>query len=173
MMSLDLILFELARLFLWPVTLGVILSFLYAVYVLGMFGVEYVQRRRHPTRALLLHAYGNSQDQMELAVLKDLEGVRLCSRVAPMLGLIATMIPMGPALVAVASGESQGVAQSLAPAFASVIVALASASITFVVYTVRRRWLMRELVMVLDAADAPLSPVSHAAHVAPARLEAA
>jgi len=63
------------------------------------------------------------------------------------------MIPMGPALVAVASGESQGVAQSLAPAFASVIVALASASIAFVVYTVRRRWLMRELVTVLDARD--------------------
>lgn len=155
MLSLDLILFELARLFLWPVTVGVILSFVYSVYVLGMFGVEYVQRRRAPNRALLLHSFGQSakknQDQMELAVLKDLEGVRLCSRVAPMLGLIATMIPMGPALVAVASGESQGVAQSLAPAFASVIVALASASITFVVYTVRRRWLMRELVMVLDA----------------------
>jgi hypothetical protein len=152
MMSLDLILFELARLFLWPVSVGVVLSFAYAVVVLGMFGVEYLQRRRHPQRPLLLVDRSLSQDLMELAVLKDLEGVRLCSRVAPMLGLIATMIPMGPALVAVASGESQGVAQSLAPAFASVIVALASASITFVVYTVRRRWLMRELVMVLDQA---------------------
>ncbi len=151
-MTLDVILFELARLFLWPVSLGVVLSFGYAVVVLGMFGVEYLQRRREPNRALLLHTFGSNQEQMELAVLKDLEGVRLCSRVAPMLGLIATMIPMGPALVAVASGESQGVAQSLAPAFASVIVALAAASITFVVYTVRRRWLMRELVMVLDAA---------------------
>ena len=173
MMTLDLILFELARLFQWPVALGVVLSFVYAVYVLGMFGVEFVQRRRDPTRALLLHAYGNSQDLMELAVLKDLEGVRLCSRVAPMLGLIATMIPMGPALVAVASGQSEGVANSLAPAFASVIVALASASIIFVVYTVRRRWLMRELVMVLDAADAPLTPASHGAHVAPARAVSA
>ncbi len=151
-MSLDSILFELARLFLWPVSLGVVLSFVYAVIVLGMFGMEYLQRRRHPQRLLLLTDRTLSQDQMELVVLKDLEGVRLCSRVAPMLGLIATMIPMGPALVAVASGESQGVAQSLAPAFASVIVALASASITFVVYTVRRRWLMRELVLVLDGA---------------------
>ena len=171
-MTLDLILFELARLFQWPVAVGVVLCFVYAVVTLGMFGVEFLQRRREPTRALLLHAYGNSQDQMELAVLKDLEGVRLCSRVAPMLGLIATMIPMGPALVAVASGQSEGVANSLAPAFASVIVALASASITFVVYTVRRRWLMRELVMVLDAADAPAIPLSHGAHVAPARVEA-
>ena len=155
MFAFDLVLFELARLFLWPVTLGVLLAFVYAVYCLGAFGVEYLQRRRAPERALVLqrHAAGG-QDQLELAVLKELEGVRLCSRVAPMLGLIATMIPMGPALVAVASGESQGVAQSLAPAFAAVIVALASASITFLVYTVRRRWLMRELVLLLDAADA-------------------
>ena len=151
-MLLDSILFSLARLFLWPVSAGVVLSFVYAVVVLGMFCMEYVQRRRNPQRPLLLVDRSLSQDQMELAVLKDLEGVRLCSRVAPMLGLIATMIPMGPALMAVASGESQGVAQSLAPAFASVIVALVSASITFVVYTVRRRWLMRELVMVLDIA---------------------
>jgi len=151
MFAFETILFELARLFLWPVTLGVLLSFVYALYSLGAFGVEFVQRRRYPMRPLVLHSHGKDQDQMELALLKDLEGVRLCSRVAPMLGLIATMIPMGPALVAVASGESQGVAQSLAPAFAAVIVALASASITFVVYTVRRRWLMRELVMILDA----------------------
>ncbi|UST56077.1 MotA/TolQ/ExbB proton channel family protein (plasmid) [Comamonadaceae bacterium OTU4NAUVB1] len=154
MFAFEAVLFELARLFLWPVTLGVLLSFLYAVYGLGAFGIEYLQRRREPTRALLLGTLADrGQEQMELAVLKALEGVRLCSRVAPMLGLIATMIPMGPALVAVASGESQGVAQSLAPAFASVIVALASASITFVVYTVRRRWLMNELVMVLDARE--------------------
>ncbi|MES2532551.1 MAG: MotA/TolQ/ExbB proton channel family protein [Pseudomonadota bacterium] len=156
MLALDAVLFELARLFLWPVTLGVLLCFVYAVWSLGAFGVEALQRRGDASRVLVLRplaASGASQEQMELAVLKQLEGVRLCSRVAPMLGLIATMIPMGPALVAVASGESQGVAQSLAPAFASVIVALASASITFVVHTVRRRWLMRELVAVLDARE--------------------
>ena len=152
MLAFDAILFELARLFLWPVTLGVLLSFVYALYSLGAFAVEGLQRRGAPARILVLARHAQAtQEQMELAVLKALEGVRLCSRIAPMLGLIATMIPMGPALVAVASGQSQGVAQSLAPAFAAVIVALASASITFAVYTVRRRWLMRELVTLLDA----------------------
>jgi len=163
MTSFDAILFELARLFQWPVAVGVLFSFAYSVYVLGMFGMEFAQRRSAPDRPLLLHGFGVNQDQMELAVLKELEGLRLCSRVAPMLGLMATMIPMGPALVAVASGQSEGVANSLAPAFASVIVALAAASITFVVYTVRRRWLMRELVMVLDAADGSLQ--ARAAHI--------
>ena len=86
MLAFDTVLFELARLFLWPVTLGVLLSFVYAVWCLGAFGVEYLQRRRDPSRALVLARHAQaSQEQMELAVLKELEGVRLRSRVAPML----------------------------------------------------------------------------------------
>ena len=135
-------LFQLAQTFLWPVTMLVFAVFAYAVMSLGAFGVE------------LAGANARSPETLELAVLKELEGLRLCSRVAPMLGLVATMIPMGPALVAVASGQSQGVAESLAPAFAAVIVALVAASITFVVYSVRRRWLLAEMLVVLERLEA-------------------
>jgi len=62
-----------------------------------------------------------------------------------MLGLVATMIPMGPALVAVTSGNARGVSQNLVVAFSAVIIALLSAAITFTVLSVRRRWLMTEL----------------------------
>jgi hypothetical protein len=148
-------LFQLAQTFLWPVTLMVFAVFAYAVMSLGAFGVEWVRRRRQPGRVLVLaRVKAHSPEALELAVLKELEGLRLCSRVAPMLGLVATMIPMGPALVAVASGQSSGVAESLAPAFAAVIVALVAASITFVVYSVRRRWLLAEMLVVLDGAQA-------------------
>ena len=144
-------LFQLAQLFLWPVTILVFAVFAYALMALGAFGLEWSRRRGQPGRVLVLAGLqGKPAEALELAVLKELEGLRLCSRVAPMLGLVATMIPMGPALVAVASGQSQGVAQSLAPAFAAVIVALVAASITFVVYSVRRRWLLAEMLVVLD-----------------------
>lgn len=144
-------LFQLAQMFLWPVTLLVLAAFAYAVMSLGAFGVEWARRRRQPGRVLVLAgASAASPETLELAVLRELEGLRLCSRVAPMLGLVATMIPMGPALVAVASGQSQGVAESLAPAFAAVIVALVAASISFVVYSVRRRWLLAEMLAVLE-----------------------
>ena len=150
-MPFETALFQLAQTFLWPVTLLVFAVFAYAVMSLGAFGVEWVRRRRQPGCVLVLTgAKAISQERLELAVLKELEGLRLCSRVAPMLGLVATMIPMGPALVAVASGQSSGVAESLAPAFAAVIVALVAASITFVVYSVRRRWLLAEMLVVLD-----------------------
>jgi biopolymer transport protein ExbB/TolQ len=148
-------LFQLAQSFLWPVTLLVLAVFAYAVMSLGAFAVEWSRRRRDPGAVLVLAAVkATSPEALELRVLKELEGLRLCSRVAPMLGLVATMIPMGPALVAVASGQSQGVAESLAPAFAAVIVALVAASITFVIYSVRRRWLLAELVTVLDGEGA-------------------
>ena len=144
-------LFQLAQMFLWPVTVLVFAAFAYAVISLSAFGMEWARRRQQPGRVLVLaRLKGKSVEALELAVLKELEGLRLCSRVAPMLGLVATMIPMGPALVAVASGQSQGVAESLAPAFAAVIVALVAASITFVVYSVRRRWLLAEMLLVLD-----------------------
>ena len=148
-------LFQLAQMFLWPVTLLVLAAFAYAVMSLGAFGVEWARMRRQPGRVLVLAgASAASAETLELAVLKELEGLRLCSRVAPMLGLVATMIPMGPALVAVASGQSQGVAESLAPAFAAVIVALVAASITFVVYSVRRRWLLAEMLALLEGKPA-------------------
>lgn len=147
-------LFQLAQAFLWPVTVLVLAVFVYAVMSLGAFAVEWLRRRKRPGEVLVLVLTGTrvrSPEALELAVLKELEGLRLCSRVAPMLGLVATMIPMGPALVAVASGQSSGVAESLAPAFAAVIVALVAASITFVVYSVRRRWLLAEMLVVLEA----------------------
>ena len=157
-MPFETALFQLAQTFLWPVTILVLAVFAYAVMSLGAFGVEWFRRRKQPGCVLVLTGVsGNgttSQERLELAVLKELEGLRLCSRVAPMLGLVATMIPMGPALVAVASGQSSGVAESLAPAFAAVIVALVAASITFVVYSVRRRWLLAEMLAVLDGATA-------------------
>jgi biopolymer transport protein ExbB/TolQ len=67
-----------------------------------------------------------------------------------MLGLVATMIPMGPALIAVSAGNAQGMAESLVVAFSAVIVALLAAAMTYVVQMVRKRWLLEELSAVLD-----------------------
>ncbi|MBN2646803.1 MAG: hypothetical protein JXR44_03350, partial [Thiotrichales bacterium] len=64
---------------------------------------------------------------------------------------VATMIPMGPALMAVAGGDFQGVADQLTIAFAAVIIALLAASMTFMTLSVRRRWLLEELKALVKA----------------------
>jgi hypothetical protein len=144
--SIETLLFDLAEAFQWPIMLLVLVVFAYAMLKLGGFLVEGYKRLRHPKRILVLPAEPtHSIESLELLVLRELEGLRLCSRIAPMLGLVATMIPLGPALVAVSSGQSTMNAGNLGAAFACVIVALVAASITFAIYTVRRRWLLQEM----------------------------
>ena len=87
-----------------------------------------------------------SKDQLDVKALTLLEGVRNVSRLAPMLGLIATMVPMGPALKGLADGNIQGISENLIVAFSAVIFGLVIASITFWIACVKKRWLAEELV---------------------------
>jgi len=140
------LLFELSQAFQWPVMLLVLLVFVYSLLTLGAFLVEGYRRLRQPDEVLVLpNDPSLSIESLELLVLRELEGLRLCSRIAPMLGLVATMIPLGPALLAVSSGKSGLAASNLGAAFAAVIVALVAASLAFAIYTIRRRWLLQEL----------------------------
>lgn len=145
------LLVELSRTFQWPILLMVLWVFAYALLTLGAFFVEGFRRFRQPHQLLVLPSEStHSIESLELIVLRELEGLRLCSRIAPMLGLVATMIPLGPALLAVSSGKSGLAANNLGAAFAAVIVALVAASISFAIYTIRRRWLLQELNQLLQ-----------------------
>lgn len=146
MTSLETTLYELSRLFLIPVLVLILAALAYALVSLGMFLTEVAQRRRGTWRpSLARRAASPASDDLELEILRRTEWLRITSRAAPMLGLVATMIPMGPALLALGRGDGIGVADNLVVAFSSVILALVAASISFLVLTVRRRWLLAEL----------------------------
>ncbi|HHA2857722.1 MULTISPECIES: MotA/TolQ/ExbB proton channel family protein [Stenotrophomonas] len=148
MNALESTLYDLSHLFLVPVLLLILLSLAYAFLSFGAFLWEGLQRRRGRHRPELLAwqaRHGGCSDDLELHILKRLEGLRIVSRTAPMLGLVATMIPMGPALLALTRSDAQGVGENMVVAFSSVILALVAASLTYLVLTVRRRWLLQEL----------------------------
>ncbi len=156
MNALESLLYEVSKLFLTPVLVVLGLMFVYAFFVLGtlLFDLAWSRlrgRARQPLTAWARRHPGADQEALELRLLKLLEPLKIVSRVAPMLGLVATMIPMGPALVSVSSGNAQGIAQNLVVAFAAVIIALLSAAITYVVLSIRRRWLLEELNALLGA----------------------
>jgi len=152
MNSLELGLYEVSRLFLFPILLLIGLALAYAFVALGMFLAEAVQRGRGSHRPVL--AAGVHSDDLELAIMRRLEWLRIVSRTAPMLGLVATMIPMGPALLGLSRGDAASVGENLVVAFSAVILALVAASITFFILTVRRRWLLEELRAVERAGEA-------------------
>jgi len=148
--SIENLLYDVSRLFLAPVLLLIAAALAYALLMLGGFAVEAWQRRRGThTRELFVHAQSQGSDvagdDLELWILQRLEWLRIVSRTAPMLGLIATMIPMGPALLALGGGNAAEVGRNMVAAFSAVILALLAASICFFIVTIRRRWLLQDL----------------------------
>lgn len=65
---------------------------------------------------------------------------RALVRVAPSLGLIGTLIPMGASLASLASGNLQAMAGQMVVAFTTTIIGLATGTIAYVVTSVRQKW---------------------------------
>ena len=69
-----------------------------------------------------------------------LSGSRMLVRVGPSLGLIGTLIPMGTALAALASGNLEAMAGQMVVAFTTTIIGIACGTVAFVVLTIRQHW---------------------------------
>ena len=89
-------------------------------------------------RQLLLSDY-------EIAADKDLSTSKTLSKMGPMLGLMGTLIPMGPALVGLSTGDIGSMAYNMQVAFATTVVGLFSAAIGFITQQVKQRWYTRDL----------------------------
>ncbi|KAF5417640.1 MAG: hypothetical protein C5S49_03030 [Candidatus Methanogaster sp.] len=81
----------------------------------------------------------------EISMAKRLETTRILATVGPMLGLMGTLIPLGPALMGLAEGNVEQLASNLVIAFATTVLGLFSGAIGFVLTTIRRRWYQQDL----------------------------
>ncbi len=145
--------YAISQVFLYPVLLAIALLFVYAFYALGAFAWQALQRQRKQPAGFELLSLHRADPKLPLVELEAravqrLEFVRIATRVAPMLGLVATMIPMGPALKSLADGALAEVSRHLMVAFSAVILALLAAAITFWIANVRRRWYAQELAQI-------------------------
>jgi biopolymer transport protein ExbB/TolQ len=70
---------------------------------------------------------------------KRLERTRLLVRVGPMLGLMGTFIPISPALVGLANGDVQALANNLLIAFSTTIIGLLIGGLGYTMSAVRDR----------------------------------
>lgn len=134
-----------------PVLILLAISLVYALWMSGVVLMEGWQRARLPGFRLLRNHATLEMDALELQAMSRIEPLRLLSRVTPMLGLIATMIPLGPALQQVSSGNGNAALSIFSGAFAGVVLALAAAAIGLVLYSIRRRWLLGELLAIRQA----------------------
>jgi hypothetical protein len=161
---LEVLMYEISNTFLAPILLLIICLFFYSIFETGLFIGQYFKRRKaqeqygiymktkeesyvsgYPMVNYVIKKGFLGCDDLEVYAHKILQTSSIVTRISPMLGLVATMIPMGPALKALSSGNVQGISENLIIAFAAVIFALITASITYWITTVRRGWYAHEI----------------------------
>lgn len=81
----------------------------------------------------------------EIAADKDLSTSKTLSKMGPMLGLMGTLIPMGPALVGLSTGDIASMAYNMQVAFATTVVGLFAAAIGFITQQVKQRWFLQDM----------------------------
>jgi len=64
----------------------------------------------------------------------------LIARIAPMFGLMGTLIPLGPGIIALGQGDTKTLSSSLLVAFDTTIAGLVSAAVSYVISALRSRW---------------------------------
>ena len=89
----------------------------------------------------------------EIATEADLATSKTLAKMGPMLGLMGTLIPMGPALVGLAAGDIASMAYNMQVAFATTVVGLFSAAIGFITGQVKARWYQHDKVNLQFLAD--------------------
>ncbi len=64
----------------------------------------------------------------------------LIAKISPMLGLMGTLIPLGPGLMAIGSGDTSTLSASLLMAFDTTVLGLVVAAISLLISTIRKSW---------------------------------
>ncbi|CAN2040343.1 Biopolymer transporter [Candidatus Magnetomoraceae bacterium gMMP-15] len=87
----------------------------------------------------------NMIQEKTLKIWKQMDRLRILVRVAPGLGLIGTLIPMGTGLAALGQGDMTKLTTDLVIAFTTTVVGLALGMAAFFFYTVKRRWIEEDI----------------------------
>ena len=137
------------ELLLWPVLVGLALLSLSALLHIGGAAREAWDRAGGRS---WLRAQGPGDalteqllTERELVAEHALARLQLGMRLGPVLGLMGTLIPLAPALRAMATGELDILASELQVAFGTTVIGLLVGACFHVVHSRRRRWYQRDL----------------------------
>lgn len=124
---------QISALLLEPVSWALIFFVVFSLYEIGIsIGERFVEINR-------LIKTNNTTIVLELAK-KRIERADFVTRLAPMLGLMGTLIPLGPGLAALGDGNVKILSTAMSVAFDTTVLGLLCGMIGFVIARLRRRW---------------------------------
>lgn len=162
--------YALTSLLMWPVVLTLLFAVGYSAYLVGEVCMEAYERRRPPLslqqlsdipkEMLVLHGVREWDvqrkldptagadlvlDRTEAALARRIDRARTWVRLAPALGLAGTLIPLGPALVALAENDLAALSDRLILAFGTTVLGLLAGGFSWVVMNTQDRWYRLDL----------------------------
>ena len=153
-----------------PVLIILLVIVIISIITLGGIIAEYTSRRKVPVGSIrdliydinraqsveaLKDVINNANIREALArklfefeeekTMKNLQKTDIITRIGPTLGLMGTLIPMGPGLAALGAGDINTLASSLTVAFNTTIVGIGSGALCYVIGKIRSGWYDRYL----------------------------
>ena len=101
-------------------------------------------------RQLLANRHSDANMQrlladFEIAADKDLSLSKTLTKLGPMMGLMGTLIPMGPALVGLSTGDIASMAYNMQVAFATTVIGIFASAIGFITQQTKQRWYLQDM----------------------------
>ena len=96
----------------------------------------------------------------ETKLIKNCNKTDILVRVGPSLGLLGTLIPLGPGLAALGSGDIATLAQSLTIAFDTTVTGLSVGALAYLISKFRKQWYESDLITVETLAEAELETIN-------------
>ncbi|WP_010581785.1 MotA/TolQ/ExbB proton channel family protein [Schlesneria paludicola] len=172
------IMYAFSHALLWPCCVMLILGVVHTLYLFGGLLVECFQRRgeakafsdrlkpplamvRRTGIARYLRQCEKDQgcpawlaiDRTEASLAATVDRARFWIRIGPALGLIGTLIPLGPALKALAENNLKGLSAGLMLSFGTTVFGLFSGSLAWVIANTQERWYRLDLAEVRHAVE--------------------
>lgn len=85
--------------------------------------------------------------EYEIQADRELGQAKILTKFGPILGLMGTLIPMGPALMGLSTGDISTMAYNMQVAFATTVIGLFAGAIGFVLLQIKQRWATQDLTL--------------------------
>ena len=95
----------------------------------------------------------------ETKLIKRTNKTDILVRVGPILGLLGTLIPLGPGLAALGSGDILTLAESLTIAFDTTVTGLSVGALSFLISRYKKQWYESDLIVVETLAETMLEAI--------------
>ena len=157
------LLFQIGRLLHVPVFIGLLLMVFWIVWSMGAFTRECWNRKKKERVRIFLARHepeierilSNQEEEADIQITELVQGwekrenakldnLRFLVKVAPSLGLVGTLIPMGQSLSTLSTGDMSAMASHMVTAFTATIIGLVCGIVAYLISLKREQWLSQE-----------------------------